>query len=216
MKDVFKFLIVFQLLFLFIMKIQNLSLKRRNLEISSGLIVYIDSLCGDSRRFIQNHIKPFYLNLSLYSRTKVKIVPGSLMKRNSNNKFKCKHKNECFGNIVHLCAKSLFDYDKYNKFIICHFDYYKSFGKDIKKTTKFCSRKRYFSLIHCAKSKTGSSLAHQMINYKKKYKIKFTHSPQAIYKNKYHKKTERMVFSNLKYFLCKIIGSNIYNCLNSQ
>ncbi|CAH2050316.1 unnamed protein product, partial [Iphiclides podalirius] len=162
------------------------------------LVIYYESLCGDSRDFFTKQLTAAYELLEPF--LDVRLIPYGkattrIVDSNEYYTFNCHHgPSECYGNKLHACALDIYTFqNSANKFNACLMDTaHKARGSD-DTAVNICGAALALDvkgIMECAKNKTGIFLLNyygqrtKMTKFKKEGRAEFVSTGHVLYSDR--------------------------------
>uniref|UniRef100_A0A6M2E2F4 Putative gamma-interferon-inducible lysosomal thiol reductase n=1 Tax=Xenopsylla cheopis TaxID=163159 RepID=A0A6M2E2F4_XENCH len=190
---------------------------------SVNVDVYYESLCPDSRKFINTQLYPALQN-SLKKSVHLNLIPYGKSKRQtrgSDVEFECHHgPNECYGNKVHACALNHIQVDSFQQrhdresliltYINCLMENSNLNPSNVF-PTQLCAQRtgvqQYESIVNCANGTEGSSLLAAHGEKTDKLSPPLTSVPTIVFDNQYERSLQTLAETNFVMAVCKKLGA---------
>ncbi|XP_026475390.1 GILT-like protein 1, partial [Ctenocephalides felis] len=194
--------------------------------------VYYESLCPDSKKFINTQLYPSLQN-SLKNSVRLNLIPygkSTHQTRGSDVEFECHHgPNECYGNKVHACALNHIQVDSFQQrhtresliltYINCLMEN-SNLNPSNLFPTQMCAQKhqvqQYEAIVNCANGTEGSSLLASFGEKTHKLSPPLTSVPTIVFNSQYDRNLQSLAESNFVMAVCKNLECHVHkNALKS-
>jgi interferon gamma-inducible protein 30 len=179
--------------------------------------VYYESLCPDSRQFINTQLAPVGKDLLQY--LDIKFIPfgkSNYSTLGSDVRFDCHHgPNECYGNKIHACIIENVQTDSYRpetreQLILQYIDCMMGLSRQdaefpIEKCATNIKYKNWENIRDCANFTSGSKLLQQFGDQTMNFQNPLQSVPTIVFKDKYDMDVQRRALADFQKLTCDML-----------
>jgi len=184
--------------------------------------VYYESLCPDSRQFINTQLAPIAKDYLQYM--DLQLIPYGKSTHNTQGAdtiFECHHgPNECYGNKIHACVVINVQSDSFRTetrevLVVQYVDCLMALStQDSAFPIEHCAThiqyKNWENILNCANSTIGSKLLQQFGEQTQTFQNPLQGVPTIVFNDKYDMETQKRAFTDFRSVLCeKLMKDNI-------
>lgn len=167
--------------------------------------VFMECLCPHCQGFVTGSFARFLRNPSHSSLAKVRFFPygnAEETEHDGHYEFDCQHgENECYGNVVEVCALEKLEYEAGLHFMVCMEKGIRKYDENINKALTYCVKdsNMLHKILKCASGNEGNSLQHKVA---KATPSNNQYVPWILFNGTHDEKIEAQILENMTAFLC--------------